>query len=140
MDEEENRVPTPKGSDREKMPESTLKIEVKPVDKLSQVGTPKSQRPESSQRKASASKADKRAKILLESPKGNKKEDKDDTETFFNGKLFTGVGYELHITGYLSSTITFKNGKQNGISNEYDENGLVKTNYYWIDGEMCFPT
>lgn len=70
----------------------------------------------------------------------NKKDDKDDTETFFNGKLFTGVGYELHISGYLSSTITFKNGKQNGISNEYDENGLIKTNYYWIDGEMCFPT
>ena len=46
--DEEDKNPTPKGSDRAKMPESTLKIEVKPVDKLSQVGTPKSQRPESS--------------------------------------------------------------------------------------------
>lgn len=60
--------------------------------------------------------------------KGNK------GDAYLNGEPFTGTSYGLHLNGKLAETLCFNNGKQNGISKVYNEDGELILLYYWIDG------
>ena len=66
--------------------------------------------------------------------------DQDDADYYVDGKLFTGVAYDLHLNGKLSVIVCFNNGKQHGVCKDFDQNGKLDKSYFWIDGEMILPT
>ena len=66
--------------------------------------------------------------------------DQDDADYYLDGKLFTGVAYDLHLNGKLSGIGCFNNGKQHGVCKDFDQNGKLDKSYFWIDGEMILPT
>ena len=66
--------------------------------------------------------------------------DQDDADYYLDGKLFTGVAYDLHLNGKLSAIGCFNNGKQHGVCKDFDQDGKLDKSYFWIDGEMILPT
>jgi antitoxin component YwqK of YwqJK toxin-antitoxin module len=76
----------------------------------------------------------------IHTSKLDKKGNNDSDNVYLDNKLFTGTGYFLHLNGRLCQAIKFKNGKQHGVSKEFDENGELFRRHYWVEGEMLFPT
>ena len=55
---------------------------------------------------------------------------------YYQGKLFNGIGLDLHPNGQLSREGKYKDGKVEGLFKYFFENGRLMIESNWKDGEL----
>ncbi|MDA9237241.1 hypothetical protein N9O99_02145 [Schleiferiaceae bacterium] len=56
--------------------------------------------------------------------------------SYFEGKPFTGVAFDIYSNGQLKLQINYKDGKFNGLAEEWNENGELIDAGNFKNGEM----
>ena len=55
---------------------------------------------------------------------------------YFEGKPFTGVGFDIHYNRQLKSEGNYKDGKRDGLYQEWYENGQLLSEANYKDGQL----
>ena len=58
---------------------------------------------------------------------------------YFEGKPFTGVGFDVYSNGLMMFEANYKNGKLDGLDKGWYEDGRLEYSFNWKDGIKQYP-